>query len=225
MKRVNDNELLKILFERHKIDRYFETDIKDDVYLVKFEKNETIQSTGDQVDVLYFLVDGSVKVNKSQMDGKSKMICIVNAFDMLGDIEIFADMDYVNDIVALKDTYCLGLNLTMYKEILLADPIFVKYMAKSLAKIVLLNNESSSFNMLNSLETRVATYILLSAKNKCFRENLTHLAEQLATSYRHLLRVLSGLCDKNILKKEGRDYIIVDENKLKEMSDQTVTHI
>lgn len=225
MKRINDNALLKILFERHKIDKYFDTDIRDDVYLVKFEKGETIQSTGDPVDILYFVVDGSVKVNREQKDGKSKLICIVNAFDMLGDIEIFADMDYVNDIVALKDTYCLGLNLGTYKDILLADPTFVQYMAKNLAKIVLLNNESASFNMLNSLETRVATYILLSAKNNCFKENLTHLAEQLATSYRHLLRVLSGLCEKNILRKEGRDYIIVDENRLKEMSDQTVSHI
>jgi len=77
-------------------------------------------------------------------------------------------MDYVNDIVAIKDTYCLGLNLSSYKEILLADSTFVQYMAKNLAKIVLLNNESASFNMLNSLETRVATYILLSAKKHVF---------------------------------------------------------
>jgi len=225
MHRINDNELLEALYNKYKINEFFSTDIKKDLSLVKFTRGEVIQRTGDHVDILYFVVGGSVKVNSVQENGKSKLICIVHAFDMLGDIEIFADMDYVNDIVALKDTYCLGLNLDHYRDILLQDQTFTNYMAKSLARIVLNNNQSVSFNMLYSLETRVATYILLSAKDKCFQENLTYLAEQMATSYRHLHRVLSGLCEKGMLKKEGRAYHIIDEEKLKAIGNESISHI
>lgn len=52
----------------------------------------------------------------------------------------------------------------------------------------------------------------------CFHENLTEIAELLGTSYRHLLRTLSELCDKGILKKEGSSYIVTDERTLMELS-------
>jgi CRP/FNR family transcriptional regulator, putaive post-exponential-phase nitrogen-starvation regulator len=52
----------------------------------------------------------------------------------------------------------------------------------------------------------------------CFHENLTEIAELLGTSYRHLLRTLSELCDKDILKKEGSSYIVTDEKTLMELS-------
>lgn len=225
MHRINDNELLETLYNKYKIKQLFSTDIKKDLFLVKFKRGQLIQQTGDPVKTLYFVVDGSVKVNSVHENGKSKLICIIKAFDMLGDIEIFAGMDYVNDIVALKDTYCLGLNLEYYRDILLQDKTFTSYMAKSMARIVLKNNQSSSFNMLYSLETRVATYILLSAKDKCFQENLTYLAEQMATSYRHLHRVLSGLCEKGMLRKEGRVYRIIDEERLKSIGNDSIAHI
>ncbi len=225
MQRIDDSNLLDAFYKEYKINEYFSRDIKEDVFLVKFTRGEVIQNAGDCVDILYFVVSGSVKVNSVQENGKSKLICIVNAFDMLGDIEVFADMDYVNDVIALKETYCIGLCLDDYREILLNDQVFTSYMAKSLARIVLKNNQSVSFNMLYSLETRVATYILLSAKENCFHENLTYLAEQMATSYRHLHRVLSGLCDKEILRKEGRKYIIADEEKLKALANESISHL
>ncbi|WOO37548.1 cyclic nucleotide-binding domain-containing protein [Anaerocolumna sp. AGMB13020] len=52
----------------------------------------------------------------------------------------------------------------------------------------------------------------------CFHENLTEIAELLGTSYRHLLRTLSELCDQGILKKEGSSYIVTDERTLMELS-------
>lgn len=124
----------------------------------------------------------------------------------------------------MKETYCLALNLNQYREIILEDAVFNKYMAKTTAKIVLANNLSTSFNLLYCLENRVATYILLTATDDFFQANLTSVAELLATSYRHLHRVLLNLCTKKILEKEGRCYKIIDKNRLKEMSNESITH-
>lgn len=52
----------------------------------------------------------------------------------------------------------------------------------------------------------------------CFHENLTEIAELLGTSYRHLLRTLSELTEKNILRKEGSSYFVTDEETLMELS-------
>jgi CRP-like cAMP-binding protein len=213
MERIENHRLIHNYYEKYRIKDYFATDFKEDMFLVKYSKGETIKHAGDSVDNLYFMVKGSVKVNSIQENGKSKLVCMVKDFDMLGDIELFAGMDYVNDVMAVTETYCLGINLKKYREILLNDVVFTQYMAKSLARIVLENNVVESFNMLNSLETRVVTYILQTAEEDCFNEPLTSLAERMATSYRHLHRVISGLCDKQVLAKEGRTYRIIDKER------------
>jgi len=149
----------------------------------------------------------------------------VDNFAIVGDIELFAGANCSTQSTVMKDTYCLVLSLDKYRGILLNDFVFTKHMAKELAEIILDNNESDSFNLLYPLETRVATYILLTSEDDIFKDNLTHVAELLATSYRHLQRVLKRLCDKGILIKEGRTYIINDVDELKDLSNRTVTHL
>jgi hypothetical protein len=45
-----------------------------------------------------------------------------------------------------------------------------------------------------------------------------YLSELMATNYRHLHRVLSDLCEKKILRKEGRTY------KLRKMSNESISY-
>lgn len=222
MIRINDERLLYELYEKYDVANYFLVDRRELMHLVKFEKDEIIQNFGDTNDELYIMVGGSAKVNSIQENGKAKLICIVKDFDIMGYIEFFANMNYSNEIVSLKETYCLVLNLRENKEIILSDPIFTKYMIESMAKMVLSNNIASSFNLLNSLERRLATYILLSANENYFNENLTSLSELLAVSYRHLHRVLMGLCEKDILLKKGKFYKIIDKKSLEDLADKSI---
>ena len=73
------------------------------------------------------------------------------------------------------------------------------------------------------LENRVASYIISIGTDKNseiikFDETLTVISELLGTSYRHLLRTLNRLCNKNILKKEEDYYIIIDYKNLEELA-------
>jgi len=225
MEKINDFKLKEKLYEKYKIKKYFETNFKDDLQLVKFKKGEIIHFEGDPLENLCFIVGGRIKVSVTQENGKSKLICFVDNFAIVGDIELFAGANCSTQSTVMKDTYCLVLSLDKYRGILLNDFVFTKHMAKELAEIILDNNESDSFNLLYPLETRVATYILLTSEDDIFKDNLTHVAELLATSYRHLQRVLKRLCDKGILIKEGRTYIINDVDELKDLSNRTVTHL
>lgn len=225
MVKVEDKKIFNEFYDKHNISDYFESDFKKDMYLIKFDKGEMIQNAGDKVDALYFMVSGYVKVNSPQENGKLKTICMIDDLEILGDIELFADMDYVNNVIAVQETYCLGLDMHRFKEVILKDPVFNQFLAKNLARIVLKNNVITSFNLLYSVETRVATYILLSMKDNYIKENLTELADLLATSYRHLHRVLNGMCEKGVLKKEGRKYYVIDIEGLKIMANESIETI
>ena len=225
MENINDINLRDNLYNKYKIKKYFETDFKDDLKLVKFKKGEIIHFEGDPLRALYFIVGGRIKVSVTQENGKSKLICFVEDFAIVGDIELFAGANCSTQSTVMKDTYCLVLSLDKYREILLNDCVFTKHMAKELAEIILDNNESDAFNLLYPLETRVATYILLTSDNGIFKDNLTHVAELLAASYRHLQRVIKRLCDNGILEKDGRIYRINEMDKLKELSNRAVKHL
>jgi hypothetical protein len=52
----------------------------------------------------------------------------------------------------------------------------------------------------------------------CFSENLMEISELLGTSYRHLLRTLNNLCEKQVLMKTAEGYEVLDEKTLVYMS-------
>lgn len=70
---------------------------------------------------------------------------------------------------------------------------------------------NSSINLLYPLENRLASYInelLLINNNESlyvdFDESLVNIAEHLGSSYRHLLRTLNVLCEKEVLQKDDK---------------------
>lgn len=215
---VNNKGLINELYKKYDITTYFSTDIFQDLTLVKFPKKSFICREGESVNYLYFLVDGKVKVNVTQENGKSLLICFLKDFDILGHIEYFAESDYTSTVQALTDVYCFSLNITLLKTKYYNDNVFVRYITQKLANSLVTNVESSSLNLLYPLDTRLATYILLTAEEHVFDENLKHVAEILATSYRHLTRCLTKLCDQGLLKKEATYYRIVEWDRLKRIS-------
>ncbi len=225
MEIINDLALSKNLTNKYAIKNIFDMALVEDLLLMKYNKGEFICYEGEPLKYLHFMVEGKIKVNDTQENGKSRLLCFLQDFEILGHIELFADTDYSTNVEAVTDVYCFALSLPIYKEKLFNDAKFLRYSAKKLAKTLLINNENASFNLLYPLETRLATYILLTADDGKFHDNLTTLAELLTTSYRHLTRVLSNLCEKGILVKTPKYYEIAKLEDLRNISNQSVTHL
>ncbi len=222
---IDDNELVDKLYNKYRIEKLFNINIKDELFLAKYEKGDFICQEGDSLKYLHLMVDGKIKVSVTQENGKSRLICFLEGFEMLGYVEFFAETDYSTDVEAMTDVYCFVLDLSTHKNELLNDILFLRYTAIKVSKNLLENNENASFNLLYPLETRLATYILLTAKGIVFQDNLTTVAELLTTSYRHLTRVLAKFCDKGMLVKKSNYHEIVDFEKLKKVSNQSITHL
>ena len=75
-------------------------------------------------------------------------------------------------------------------------------------------NNNTCINLYESLESRLASFILKSENNGIFSYNLTECAELLCTSYRHLLRIINLFCNTNKLSKNGKSYKIIDRGYL-----------
>jgi len=51
-----------------------------------------------------------------------------------------------------------------------------------------------------------------------FNETLTEIAELLGTSYRHLLRTINNLINREVLKKDNYGYEIINEEILRSLA-------
>lgn len=227
MKTIDNNKILDNMIEKYNILDLFSNDIRPYLKLYYYRKNDYIVKYGDKLDTFLFQVSGKAKVYVPTSNGKSLLLTFYEPF------KIFGDLEFINDIVAntnvqvVEDTYCVGIPLQVLWEKFYDDPKFLRFVCTSLGEKLMQSSNNSSINLLFPLENRLSSYIMATAERKkqgdgqlVFKGNLTEISELLGTSYRHLLRTLQNLCEKEILGKIEGLYIIIDEGKLKELASE-----
>lgn len=70
-----------------------------------------------------------------------------------------------------------------------------------------------------SLNKRLAAFILQYQQNGIYQIPHTDVSEYMNVSYRHVLYIMKEFCVLEILKKKGKQYIITDSDKLKEIQE------
>jgi CRP/FNR family transcriptional regulator, putaive post-exponential-phase nitrogen-starvation regulator len=226
MKRIINQMELEKYINKYTMNDLFSRDMKSFMELLFYKKNEYIAKDSENMKYLLFLVKGKAKVFMTLSNGKSLLLCFYQEFKVLGDLEIMESQKAVTNVQVIEDSYCIGIPIAAVKEYLLEDAKFLRFICSSLGNKLTRCSKNSSINLLYSLENRLASYIYTTGNRIptqegskiVFEENLTHIAELLGTSYRHLLRTLTTLCKKNIIKKTGSFYEVTDEKVLYDLS-------
>ncbi len=241
MVRINDSFRIAAYVREYEMDKIFSQDMTSYFELLSFRKNEYILREGDEMPYLFFLVEGKAKVFTSLSNGKSLLLCFYQGFKVLGELEAVNGVKAVTNVQAIADTLCIGIPYVIVRKKLMEDPVFLRYICSSLGGKLNRCSKNSSINLLFPLENRLASYIYTTGEriydkkkknikenvkdkdnsNKpsiYFHENLTEIAELLGTSYRHLLRTFSDLCEQKVLKKHGSSYLVINEKVLIELS-------
>ena len=194
--------------------------------LVLFKKNEYICRENEDINYLFFFVEGKAKVYTTLSNGKSLLLCFYQEFKVLGDLELMNSQTASTNVQVIEDAYCIAISLEKAKSYLFNDVKFLRYVCASLSEKLNRCSKNSSINLLFPLENRLASYILVTGesidnnekKTIKFNENLTEISELLGTSYRHLLRTLNILCVKGAMVKKDNCFEVVDEMILRKLA-------
>ncbi|MEG0772534.1 cyclic nucleotide-binding domain-containing protein [Clostridium sp.] len=225
MKKLTNKDKLNYYVKKYEINNIFSTDMTSFMELFHFDKDEYIYKANDKINYLYFFVEGKAKVFTLLANGKSLLLMFCTPLRILGDVE-FLDSNTANcNLQALKDCLCIGISLEDIRKYAANDSTFLRYMCQSLSKKLTNCSLISSINLLYPLENRLASYILAiipegetSPLEEMETQKLTEISELLGTSYRHLIRVLNKLCEKEIIKKEGNLLEVVSREELKRLA-------
>ncbi|HAX73029.1 MAG TPA: hypothetical protein DCY20_05845 [Firmicutes bacterium] len=222
MNKVFDSDLIPHYINKYALHEFLTPDITPHIQLHVFEKHEHICRDNEPLDYLLLLVKGKAKVYCTLSNGKSLLLSFYRPLNTLGDIELSSENTLTANVQALEDVHCLAIPRYMVEQHLMNCPLFLRYLCASLGKKLNRLSINSSINTLYQVENRLASYLLATVvedTSTCsepfvFKENLTHVAELLGTSYRHLLRTISHMCQTQILKKQDNHYIIHDMKSL-----------
>lgn len=226
MKKIVNPLMINEYVQKYNINKFLNNDSYKYLQLLFFKKGEHICIEGEQVNFLLFFIKGKAKIYTTLKNGKNTLVCFYSPIKLIGDLEIVNSELATSSIQVIEDSFCLGIPSEIVKGFLITDINFMRLICESLGEKLKKLSKNSSINLNYPLENRIASFILAS-KNTLrkdgkeviiFNENLTEIAELLGTSYRHLLRSLKTLCEKNIIIKRKTYYEVIDYNKLLSIS-------
>ena len=221
MKKINNPKLVDKYINKYNIDDIFSTSMKEHMELFHFKRNEYICKEDENIDYLFFFVEGKAKIYISLKNGKSLLINFYYPFMVLGDLELINLTKATTNMEVIEDAYCIGLPFKQVRDELLNDAKFLRFICSSLGNKMDTSSRNGTINLLYPLENRLASYMMAtrgSGNRIQFDETLTEIAELLGTSYRHLLRTINNLINKGILKKCEYGYEVIDEEMLSSLA-------
>ena len=201
---------------------YFSTDIRERLEVHVYKRNEFICRELEELNRLYFIVEGRVKMYQTHRNGKISLISFYSVGSILGEIELLGVMETAHSVQAVEDTVCIELPLYEIREVLLKDSVFLLAIAKYLGYKAIQNADNMMKSQAYTLESRLAAFILLSSPNNRYEEKHMEASQYLGVSYRHLLRTIATFVKNGYLVKESGGYTVLDKDMLEHLSEEMV---
>lgn len=213
MKKIMDEALLRSYIQKHRLQSYMDMELLPAAELFVFQKDEYLVHAGEVSDYLYFMIRGEAIFFSYSTAEKNTCVNYLKGVSMIGEASSLWDRPPFLNVRAMTECTCVALSLSLYREQLLSDLTFLRYISYVMG--IRLNNDARVVtSLLEPMNVRLARYILEHSPEDIFSARLTTSAAILNTSYRHLLRTLREFCEAGILQKTRRGYLLLDRNAL-----------
>jgi len=149
-----------------------------------------------------------------------------NPLSSLGDAEVQKSPRVcTGNVQPVFETLVIKIPFSIIDKYVVNDSTFLKYIVKSLGDKLTTSSNAHSLNTSYPFKNRFASYLIsishaddVERIDEISTENFSDLATFLGTSYRHLCRVVRELEDEKLIKKEGKQFIILDYDGLESLS-------
>ena len=189
-----------------------------------YRPKDIILMTGNEIDGLYFLVEGKYYVSSLETTGKELLLRYSKVPSILGDIEIFEQCEVQSNCVASQSCEFVFVPLHTYENFLQYDAQFIQLLLKELAYKLKTCTASSRVNALSPVSVRLAAYYCTVTSGKPDSEyilsnKLDEVASLIGTTKRHLNRILKKWHDEGIINRQGETIQFLNWDALRHYSE------
>lgn len=184
-----------------------------------YQTNEYILKTGDEIEGLYFLIEGKYYVSSLEITGKELLLRYSKKPAILGDIEMLEECTIQSNCIAAELCEFIYVPLTIYHSYLKNDVGFTQLLLKELAYKLKTCTISSRVNALSPVSVRLAAYYCTIASTNANSEYITsnkldEVASLIGTTKRHLNRILKRWSEDEIVHRDGDHIQILNWKKI-----------
>lgn len=183
--------------------------------VVTLEPGATFLRQGYPVDHLYCLLKGSVKVEASDWEDKTLLICFSKPPTFFGDVEVFtAGTAATCTLTAVTVVELWRIDLQRFRAKMGDHPWVAALLARGLSEKLTARARESARNLLCPLAVRYEAYLReMGAGGKAVPIALKDTSARLATSPRHLQRVIAELVADGTVVRLGRSLVLTAESR------------
>ena len=187
---------------------------------IKFNKDENIISSGDEIKNMLCIKDGLIKIYYTSKNNKEQIISIAKPYDFSYLINIFSNNYYKYNISAIEDSTICFISIDNIKKMVLENGSFAISLLNKLSvasdKII---NNFLEINKRN-LRGRVA-YILLFFSKEIYKSSVfilpvsrKEIAEMIDMTTENVIRIMSEFRIEDIIRIHTKEIEIKDFKRL-----------
>lgn len=188
---------------------------------IKLAKKEFIFNIGEEVEGIYLLSKGKVKITTEDPSGKTRLIRLAKEGDVVGHRGFGGDWKYSIAAIALTSIEVIFIPMDIFNQIFRANPDFGYFMMMFFAEEL---RDSESFVHQYSAKNQIAQALFTNkevfgtvkdSQKLSYTLSRTEIANMAGTTYETVIRILADLQKEDLIKLEGKAIHILNEDKLK----------
>ena len=195
--------------------------------LQSYKKNEIIYDEGEAPEHLMCLLNGKVKIYKEGVGGRSQIIRMIKPVEYFGYRAHFANEDYVTAAAAFEPTLICLIPMDVVSKLVSENCDLAMFFIKQLSIDLGVADERTVNLTQKHIRGRLAESLLFLKESYGLeedgftlsiylsREDLANLSNMTTSN---AIRTLSNFASERIIAIDGRKIKIIDEAKLKKVS-------
>ncbi|MBB6635190.1 cyclic nucleotide-binding domain-containing protein [Cohnella thailandensis] len=225
MRKISDRTSIEHWVEKHGLRGICGEALIGAMSLCAYEKGERICSAGSEIDQLYLLVDGKLKVFSILPNGKTILLRFNEPLALIGDAEWATGQPPRCSVECVEDSLLLSVAFARLDAS--NDVPWLRFVMKHIANKLDTNSNAIGLNVLYPVENRIASYLLsvTTGENpgvnvrEIQTSKLQEIAELIGTSYRHLNRILAKFAEDGIVERRSGGLTVLDLGKLRKLAE------
>lgn len=223
MKMYREYEKIQSYMPLFNLEQIFADAASLPIQLREYDSDEYVLTEGDELEGLYFQVEGLTRVSSSVETGKSLLLRFCHPLSIFGDIELIQKVVVQSQVQAVQPSKFLFINIQTVEQNLMQDYRFLNELLKHLSYKLQTCTAASRINSLSSVEERFAIYLMSTRLPKEFGKEIStphipEIASVIGTTPRHLNRLIQKLSDLEILCKKRKGFVVLDWERVDELS-------
>ena len=220
MRHLHNKAAIEPILEESGFLLRFSFDIRPYLRIVEYRRGEYIIRNTSQLTRILYLARGTAKLYGFHKNGRQSLINFFTPPSFFGVPELFEENKRPFPLVAQTSCLFIEVDTGNCRARLLQDAQFLRFCCSMAFKQNVAQNRRYMILTASPSRNNFAACLLLLQTNGILSLKYTEIAEYLTISYRHLMHLISEMCEEGLLERIPRGVRILDWEKVQALADE-----